>query len=384
MVFRHKIKRMEYRQLSLLLLLISLSVLSLIGCERNEPIGFHQPTSHPDLIKDQPIGLFFGEEIKRITTIQGELNKVSGWLNDDIILYVSDIDTGSNLYKYHLYTGESELLYESDVPIAEVIISPSKEKILLHLAPSTHLGGITIIDRHGKQVANVEIDSFELYFAWNRLNENQLYIAAFLEDWTYETSLLHIDRNEMTTVYINDPFIQWVAKEEVAFLEWDTDSPTLTAPLIKKNVRTDELKTLSKHVIDFASFTDHLLYVRMSEQDRNIAEYSLLNKQQQKQFSFTAPLLTRYSGWLVPFYDFHSKQQIFYTFRSLRSADADMYGDKFQLVAYHVKNNKEHVLLDKLDNEPISLSPSGKYLLYGYRFDKIIHLETSEVISLTD
>lgn len=368
------------------MMIVILSVLSLIGCNRNEQIGKHQDsTNHPELAKEPPTGLFFGEEMKQITFVPEEnFSKVIGWLSDDTILYVTDDSSGSNLYQYHLYTGKSDLIFESDAPVAEVIISPSKEKILLHTAPSTHLGIITIIDQDGNQLSQQEIDSFELFFTWNQFNEDELFIAAFYEDWTFETNLLDIDNNQMSTIEISDPFVQWLGIDEFVYLNWDEDSPTLTAPLTKKKLESKDETILSNHVIDFKTFGNQLFYVKVTEQDRNIAEYTFLNKHQQPKQSFQLPLLTRYSGWLVPYHDFNIDKQIFYTFRPLRSADADMYGDKFQFVSYDVKNDKQTVLLEEQENEPISLSPNGKYMLYGFQLEKIINLETKETIQLVD
>ncbi|WP_368773627.1 hypothetical protein [Mesorhizobium sp. M7A.F.Ca.MR.362.00.0.0] len=44
---------------------------------------------------------------------------------------------------------------------------------------------------------------------------------------------------------------------------------------------------------------------------------------------------------------------------------------------------KPKVIKEGLENEPISISPDGKWALYGFYLEKLINLETGEVIPLS-
>lgn len=336
-----------------------------------------------ELTKELPSGSFLGAEMIPLSTIPaGQWNHIAGWLSNQKILFVTDVENGSNLYTYDLYSGKSDLLIEMDQPIADVVISPSGKYILVHTSPTTYAGNITVIDENGTTLLEKEIASFELAFQWNIFNEDEIFVSSFNEDWSFDGFIVDLKQEEMITVPLTAPFPQWIAEDVVAFLQWDIEEPSLTAPLISFHLKDKNKQTLSSQVIDFASFQDYLLMINVDKSEENKADYTFLNKKQQKSLSFQVPLLTRFSGWLIPFHDFDEQTQTFYTFRPLRSADADMYGDKFQLVAYDLKNNQETILLEQLDNEPITLSPNGENLLYGYQFENIIHLPSKKLLTI--
>lgn len=366
--------------------MITISVFVFCGCSGNKKIKFHQESLHDylPLTKESPTGSFIGAEVTPLATIpKGEWNHIAGWLTNAMIIYVTDVGDGGNLYTYHLYSGKSELLFEVDDPIVEVVISPSKEYILIHTAPTTYSGHITVIDMQGTELFQAEVESFELSFQWNIFDENEIFISSFNEDWSFQANIVQIDKQKMIPIQISDPFPQWMAQDVLAFLQWDVDEPSLTAPLVSYQINNQEERVISPQVIEFFSFRDYLLTVNINEQE-NLATYTFLHKQKKENQLFEAPLLTRFSGWLVPFYTMNESDQLFYTFRSIRSADADLYGDKFQLVTYDLKSNEEEIGFEGLDNEPILLSPDGKNILYGYQFEKMIQLESKKVIEIVE
>ncbi|MFL6562619.1 MAG: hypothetical protein ACJ8MO_41790, partial [Bacillus sp. (in: firmicutes)] len=105
-------------------------------------------------INDKPISPVSkqGENWKLPISIpEGEFSKLVGWLSRTQVLYITNLEQTSSVYRYDLITGKSEFIYKSDYPIVNAQISPSKKSILIHSSPSSYKGMVTIIDTKGTE-----------------------------------------------------------------------------------------------------------------------------------------------------------------------------------------------------------------------------------------
>jgi hypothetical protein len=317
-----------------------------------------------------------------ISIPEGEFYKIVGWLSGNQVLYISNIEQTSNVYRYDLLKGKSELVYKSEYPIVNVQISPSKKSILIHASPSSYEGLVTIIDTKGTELLKKSFASYELAFEWNPYKESEILVSKFDEDWSFQVLLLDLKKSNTTELNLSQPFIKWKNESEVALINWDENSPSLFAPLIVKNLENGMEKTLFPSVIDFSAFRDMFMTVSVNEQDQSIAKYSFFDKEMKKLFSFSMPQLTNYSDWVVPFYDYNEKKGQFITLSPLASGEADSYTDGFQLLVYNPKTGSSNLIKEGLENEPINLSPSGDALLYGNGFEKIIDIDSKKIYEL--
>jgi hypothetical protein len=317
-----------------------------------------------------------------ITIPEGELYKIGGWISDNQVVYITNLEQSSNIYLYNLLKGESDLLYKSEEPIVAVQISPERKYILIQSSPSTYEGTITIIDPSGTEIIRQSFESFELAFEWNPYNESELLVSSFNEDWSYQMHLLDIKDNIKTEINLPYPFNKWIGQEEVAFLKWDENTPSFFAPLLKKKLGSEEEKEVFPSVFHFTTFRNLLMAITVNEQDTSQATYSFYNKGFESVFSFSVPHLEMFSGWLVPFYDYNEKKGQFITFKPLKTTEVDSYFDRFELISYDLETGSNKVILDGMNNEPVSFSPSGEQILYGTRFEKIINLKTKKVYEL--
>jgi hypothetical protein len=313
---------------------------------------------------------------------EGEFYKISGWFSNHQLLYITNLNQSSSVYLYNLLTGKSDLLYKSEVPIVTLQISPSKKNILIQTSPSTYEGQVTILSPDGIEIMKQSIPSYELGFEWNPFNESEILISAFNEDWTYNMLLLDIEQMEMTELSIPQPFIKWYGNEEVAYLNWDESSPSLFAPLMKKNLGTKEEDILFDDVLQFSSLPNSLVTITVKDEEKLHAGYTFYNRDREELFSFSIPHLTMFSGWLVPFYDFNDSKGIFITLKPLKSTEADAYIEGFELVSYNIHEGNSSIIMKDLKNEPILLSPTGEAVLFGNRFEQIIDLKTKEIYDL--
>ncbi|ETI67045.1 YqgU-like beta propeller domain-containing protein [Neobacillus vireti] len=344
-----------------------------------------QPKPKIPVKNEQPRStLSVGSEWKLpISVPEGEFDRLGGWLSEDEIVYITNLEQTSNVFRYHLQTGKSELIYKTEHPIVNVQISPSKKYILIHSSPSSYEGLITIIDTKGTEKIRESIPSYELAFEWNPYNEEQVLVSTFNEDWTFQIALLDMNKLKMTELSIPQPFIRWMDERKIAFLDWDEDNPTLFAPLIVRDLEKGFEQTLFNQVLQFTTFHGKLMTVTVNEQDRTNAVYSFFDKDLKEYFSFSQPQLTKFSDWLVPFYDYNEHKKQFISFMPVKSGEADSYSAGFELMLYNLKKGSHPTLIMAgMENEPISFSPSGEALLYGNRFEKIIDLNAKKIYEL--
>ena len=317
-----------------------------------------------------------------ISIPEGEFFKVGGWLSDDELVYITNNEQTSTLYRYQLSSGKSKVLFKSEYPIGDVQISPSKKNILIQSAPSSYEGKITIIDAQGIEKYSQIIPSYQLAFEWNPYQESQVLISKFQEDWTFQVLLVDYEHKTTKELSLPQPFLKWISKDKLGYLNWDNNQQKLFAPLMIRSLGDASEQTIFPKVFQFSAFKNMMMTITVNTQEEKKANYSFYDQKLHLIYDFTIPQLTKFSDWLVPFYDFNEAKQQFITLRPLKSTEVDTYNEGFQLVAYHLSSKKNTVLLDGLDNEPIALSPSGDVCLYGNRFEKIIDLRTKKISNI--
>lgn len=312
----------------------------------------------------------------------GEFDKVVGWVSDFQIIYVTNLEQTSNVVLYNLTSGTNQLIYKTDHPIVNVQISPSKHHLLIHSAPSSYEGLVTIIDTTGNVQWKKSFPSYELVFEWNPYNESEVLVSAFEEDWSYQLFLVDMKRNTTRDISLPQPFIKWIHEDEISYIAWDEDTPSLVAPLIVKGLKNEVEKTLLPAAIQFSTYHDLLMTVSVNEQDKSLADYSFYDNKFKRIFSFSLPQLTKFSDWLVPFYDYNSEKKQVITFSPHSSGEFDTYTDGFQLLSFDLKKGSKKLIMDGLENEPIAFSPSGNFILYGNRFEKVIDHKNTKMYEL--
>jgi hypothetical protein len=363
-----------------LILRLIFLVLILSACAQKEQMK-QKVTAKNEKPKSPAAAL--GNEWKLPISIpEGEFYKLVGWLSGTQVLYITNLEQTSSVFRYDLLTGESNFIYKSEFPIVNVQISPSKKRLLIHSSPSSYEGEVTIIDTKGKELLKKSFASFELAFEWNPYQESEILVSKFDEDWSFQLFLLDLKSGNTTELNFPQPFIKWTNESEVALINWDENSPSLSAPLLVENLETGTEKTLFPSVINFSAYHDLSMTISVNEQDQTLANYSFFDKEMKKLFAFSIPQLSNYSDWLVPFYDYNDLKGQFITFSPLSSGEADSYTDGFQLLAYNLKTGSRTLIKEGLENEPINLSPSGDALLYGNRYEKVIDIKAKKIYEL--
>lgn len=380
-MFSVKIKQALYFFLFLLFVVL------LFGCSKESVPNSLPQSLHNNELKKKEIPLSFigGEVMLPIKEMKGSFSSASGWLDNQTILYVTDTSEGSALYSYDLVEGQSTLLYSSVYPIVSVNVSPTRSSILIHSSPNSSTGLVTIISSSGKIILSSEIPSNELAIEWNEYNENLLLITSFTEDWQYHTYTLDISNNTLAQITIPQPFAYWSNVNEILYLDWRADSPSLSAPLKKYNINSKVTKDVLKDVYQVDVFPKHTLTITIDpSEESSVGNYTFYDQDFQVKSRLMLPQLSNFSGWSVPFYDYNKDSHAFYTFKPQYSSEIDTYEGTFDLIRFSVESNEELVLIEDLVNEPISCSPNGTICLYGYSLENLLLLGEKKVLGLIE
>lgn len=368
-----------------IVLIIATSAYILSGCSQLLDVSLHKDASHSlERIKETPGISFLGSEVIPIKLgVQEEFSKASGWLSNTEILYISNKNESSSiLYSYSLITGQSTMLYKSGQPIITAEISPKKDKVMIHSSASEE-GVLTVIDLSGKELYSGKIESYELTFEWNPFNDELLIVSAFTEEWDFNTYLLDLKENSLKELQLPEPFVRWISEDMLVYQQWDENEISLKAPLKSFSISGNHSKTLFEDVYQFDSLGKYLLTIEVAEgENPGLGLYTFTREGIHSAGSLTAPLLTSFSGWVVPFYDLMDDGKAFMYLRAKEQGEADLYEGGFDLMKYQFGEDKEEMVFSELANEPLSCSPSGEMCLYGFQLERVMNIDTKEIIEL--
>jgi hypothetical protein len=368
---------MRYR----LTLIVFITAILLTGCTQQS----HQPHDVSDLEEIRKLeneekysSVDFLEEQNVNPISDHDFFSAEGWLDEQNILYLSENAEKSTVYKYNLFTGEKEKLYESNSSIVQLEISPKRNLILVHASPSSYEAEVIIIDQSGNEQTKRTFPSSEVTYSWSP-NGDRVFLTSFDEDWSYQTFILNLKDFSLEKNPVDIPFIQWLSEEEITYLMWDEGEPQLTAPLYRKSLIDHKEVMVGEQMINHANLGDYSFAVQVKDEEESIGSYSFyLEKYDKLIYSFDVQLLPLYSEWLIPHFDYSDRNKLFYTF--VPGAEEN----KFNLTAIDPKAKKASVILENADNSDIMISPSGEFALYGSYLENVIDLKEAEIKSIVE
>ncbi|WP_044339665.1 hypothetical protein [Rossellomorea aquimaris] len=304
-----------------------------------------------------------------------------GWLSDSEILTVQNEDSQTSFYIYNLYNGSKMKIYEIPSSYVSASISPDKEKILIHSAPVSYSAQVTIIGRDGEVLFQEDVPSYELTHSWNKFDDNALLMTSFSEDWSFQVFQIDVEKGIMEPLDVEQPFVQWQSDSSVLFQDWNTEEVSVSAPLVSQNILDGGKDTLVDSSVHFNQFKDSLLSISSREEEGPFT-YQFITSSGEIQTEFSVDLLSRYSDWLIPYYDMIDGKGHMITFKANEPGSFDTYTGTFSLVKWDTVSGKETVLFEDLPLEPIQCTPNGEICLYGNQLEKVIDLTTTNIIQL--
>ncbi|WP_338451638.1 hypothetical protein R4Z09_07100 [Niallia oryzisoli] len=363
--------------------LLFVSTLLVIGCEKRDSSS--QAIKNKKQPEDEQSHVTI-EDVKNHLPIllkEGEFDKVYGWINNETIVYTTNIENRSNIYAYHLKTGTSTLLLKVESMIDSVHISHSGNYLLIRSSSEASPGKITVITNKGKEVFTTVIkNSFDAAIEWNPYDEDKVLISSFTADWQDRTFMLSIKNQKMTEIEVQNPFSYWLKKDKLISLNLDQKDQSNVTDVIVKDLSTGNETSLLSDVFELDSFQNNLLTIKADREQLNYITYTFYDLQLNQVGSLTMPGITSSLDWLIPYYDFNEQKRTFLSFQPLKSGAADSYKEGFQLIQYRLEDDTKTVMINGLENEPISCNQEGNLCLYGYYFEKLLDMKNKNIIQL--
>jgi len=288
-----------------------------------------------------------------------------GWIDDDTIIYAAKKEEEYYLLSYNLSSKKKETLYQTNKMIAEASVSPNGKYVFLYTSEDDVEAHIHILTLDGNEKYTVSIPAREIAFAWNQFSETVIMINAFYEDWTFNNFILDFEAGSIEEIQLPQPFAQWYSKDEYIYIHWDEQEPQLAAPLLTLNIEANEVNETLQAVTMFESGKEVLFAAQVSQEEARLEYTFILEDQEIKRLSAGVNLGD--SGGSIPEYDLQEENDSFFTFLIDEKSSS-------QLIMYNYVTGEQQIVLDHLASAPISVSPNGKWCLYGYSLENVIEI----------
>jgi hypothetical protein len=355
-----------------MIMIFMICCLWLAACQSKET----QTTSPSEKVKIEK-----KEMMANIIPSEGFIQNI-GWLSSSEILSVRNVEGVPSFYIYNVHDGSNQKIYEvHSSSYVNASISPDMKKILIHSSPTSYSAQVTIIDRSGKIQFQQDVPSYDLTYSWNQFNEDALLMTTFSEDWSFQVFEINIQEGTMDTIEVEQPFVQWQSASSVLYQDWNKEEVSVSAPLISQNILDHKKEMIVEDSVHFNQFNESLLSI-FSHEEEGPFTYQFIHSNGEIQSEFTVELLSRYSDWLIPYYDMIEKTGWFITFVANEPGSFDTYSGTFSLKGWDTDSGKEKVLFNDLPLEPIQCSPDGESCIYGNQLEKVISLKKSSIIQL--
>lgn len=307
---------------------------------------------------------------------------VNEWFDHETILYLTDENGASFIYKFHIFTGEEEIFFKIEEPIMRLDANVDYSMFVIEVGTISGHKDLYFVNKHGETVYHYKNigDEYELY--WNPFKNFEVTIAILQEDFSMKLKLIDLRKKTVKDFEFDYYYIQWLKEQQFAYLKWDMYSPSYYAPLYTYNIKTLEEEKLADEIIAFFGFTHAFLTISVAEKDVLKANYRFYDAKTKKFLSsLEVPILNTYSQtWWIPSHDFVNST--FYFLQPRESGDLYDYQEGFTLAAFQVETGKIKELTSVDLNYPLKVSPDGKWALMGFRLENIIDLSTKVVKSL--
>lgn len=360
-------------------------MLLIVACQKE-----NSSISHPPVYEKKRVEINFPsltvEEIKENLPIpieEGKFERVYGWMDSQTIIYSTNIHKHSNIYAYNLAEGKNRLIKKMESTISSLQISPSGKYLLIRSPFSPTEMIISVIQKSGEELYTEKIKAFDIAIEWNPYNEQRILISTFTEDWQSQSFDLSITGKKRTEIELSNPFSYWYDENELIYLNWNQNDASLFANVFTKNLSNQVEKEVFSKIFHLDTFKRTIMTIKIDQDSMSESSYHFYDQELKSIGSFKIPTLTRFSDWLIPYYDFIEKKSTLFSFQPNENGEVSTYNQGFQLFKYELSRNNKKVIMEGLENEPLSCSPAGDVCLYGYYFEKLIDLERKIVIKLS-
>lgn len=323
-------------------------------------------------------------DFKPIVIPEGQkFYSVNEWYNQDTVIYSVGESGGSSLYLHKINTGERSLFFQSEEWIGKIEANIDNSLFAVQTIEKNGTSHLRILNKMGHEIFTRSSKIEELQFLWNPYAPNELIVTEFLPNFDFRLFKINVTEKEIYQIPLEHPFVQWISKDELVYLDWNQNEFTLEAPVFLYNLKTLENKKWLDSSIMLFSMKDIIASVTMIKSDYQQSRYTFYDaKTRTKRTEINIPVLNTFSeAWWVPSFDFDEKKQLFYFMKPNRAGDIAEYKDGFQLTALTM-DGKEVELINVTGNVPIKLSPTGDWCLIGNQLEQVLNISDQQIYNL--
>ena len=320
---------------------------------------------------------FEPKEVNLLSIQSENFERVVGWLSNEEILYVTRQGSDFSLITYHIETGEKKEITKIDVPILEVRIHPDLTKLAVVTSHNSLSATIHIFSVLGDEIDELIIESSEMYWDWDSLNNEQLFFSAFYEDWSFDSFVYSSVKKEVRRIETSDPFGKWGYESTIHSINWPPDDSLSGGTLREVDVDTMSFKdSIETNIIFVESYKEINLTVRISE-NQQLFLYTLINRVDGKNKSYEMPAISNYSQWFVPEVEWLDDGTMI-TYQALESGLMDSIESDYTLVQLSSEDtNKQSIWQGPY--ESFSCSPKGSHCLIGVQLGELLDVGSGTV-----
>ncbi|MGO4887157.1 hypothetical protein ACJ2A9_05310 [Anaerobacillus sp. MEB173] len=378
----------QFKSITLLVIMITVFI-SITGCEQSQRKVKFANERHVHLIEKSkiPASFFKRKTIYPLVVNSYSFVEISEWFNDESILYLKDENGVSYLQKYHLFSGTDTLFFEIKDPILEVMANNDYSLFAIKVIPINGPSPLYIVDKEGQVQFTFDEIGEEFELIWNNYDSNELIVASYTSDWIPQLYQIHVSDQKVHKLPLMQGFVQWIGKNDVAYLDWDDAGLSYFAPLYTYDIKHAEQKLWLNDIIAMFSLGDNLLLtISVEETSDKHSLYTFFDINSRNVVStMKVPILNTYSSqWWIPFHVYDKLTNDFFYFKPYYADNIIDYEEGYQLISYNIKTKEQHVVTEVNEQYPVKLSPSGKWLLYGQRKEQLVDLSNKSVVTLVE
>lgn len=334
------------------------------GCEPTTTTEISIPPKETLLEQEKP------KEVNLLPIRSENFERVVGWLSNEEILYVTRQGSDFSLSTYHIETAVKKEITKIDAPILEVRIHPDLTKLAVVTSDNSLSATIHIFSVLGDEIDELIIESSEMYWDWDSLNNDQLFFSAFYEDWTYDSFVYSSVKKEVSRIGTSDPFGKWGYESTIHTINWPPDDSLSGGVLREVNVDTMSFKdSIESNIIFVESFKEINLTVRISE-NQQLFLYTLTNRVDGKNKTYEMPAVSNYSQWFVPEVEWLGDGTMI-TYQAAESGLMDSIPSDYTLVKLSSADIQEQPIW-KGPYESFTCSPIGSHCLIGVQLEGLL------------
>ncbi|MBC1500102.1 hypothetical protein HB943_05750 [Listeria weihenstephanensis] len=319
--------------------------------------------------------------VQTSTVNSKEFQRVIGWVDDENVLLQLKKPGKITFETLNILTNKRKKIYETKNVISEVQISPDRDRFLVYSTSSKDKAVLDVISMAGTPLFTKSIKPQNIEFAWNHDNPDKMFMTTFDTDWNYQVFQWDIPSGSITKLDATSPFVSWYS-DNLFVVNQKASAQNDRGDIFLEDIRDKSVKNLIvANVYQFAVSSNIFLTMEPGETEKSMV-YNFRSIGFQSYYKYEAPRVYDELGTFFPFYDLNVDQESFLTFEPYESKKLNDHGGEFKLVKIDPKTKHNDTILELVNNEPILTSPSGKYCLYGYLFDRVVDLESGDMTYL--